>query len=99
MFGISRLAAYLLMSLFSPLAGIVADCYNRKFISIFSDMAMGMVALIYAVLLSFFDLPVWTAFVMLCVRGIGSTFQQPAIQFIIPQIVPKDQLVKTKGWV
>ncbi|MDD2972933.1 MAG: MFS transporter [Lachnospiraceae bacterium] len=99
MLGISGLVAYLPMSLFSPLAGIAADRYNRKFISIFSDMAMGTIALIYAVLLFFFDLPVWTVFVMLCARGIGSTFQQPAIQSIIPQLVPKDQLVKINGWV
>lgn len=98
MLGISGIVAYLPMSLFSPLAGIVADRYNRKFISIFSDMSMGIIALIYAVMLFFFDLPVWTVFVMLCVRGIGSTFQQPAIQSIIPQLVPKDQLVKTNGW-
>ena len=98
MLGISGIVAYLPMSLFSPIAGIAADRYNRKFISIFSDMTMGMIALIYAVLLFFFDLPVWTVFVMLCVRGIGSTFQQPAIQSIIPQLVPKDQLVKTNGW-
>lgn len=96
--GISGIVAYLPMSLFSPLAGIAADRYNRKLISIFSDMAMGMIALIYAVLLFFFDLPVWTVFIMLCVRGIGSTFQQPAIQSIIPQLVPKDQLIKTNGW-
>lgn len=98
MLGISGIVAYLPMSLFSPIAGIAADRYNRKFISIFSDMAMGTVALIYAVLLFFFDLPVWTVFIMLCVRGIGSTFQQPAIQSIIPQLVPKDQLIKTNGW-
>lgn len=98
MLGISGLVAYLPMSLFSPLAGIAADRYNRKFISIFSDMAMGMIALIYAIILFFFDLPVWTVFIMLCVRGIGSTFQQPAIQSIIPQLVPKDQLIKTNGW-
>ena len=98
MLGISGIVAYLPMSLFSPIAGIAADRYNRKFISIFSDMTMGMIALIYAVLLFFLDLPVWTIFVMLCVRGIGSTFQQPAIQSIIPQLVPKDQLVKTNGW-
>lgn len=67
---------------------------NRKFICIFSDMAMGMAAMIYAVLLYFFDLPVWTVFIMLCVRGIGSTFQQPAIQSVIPQLVPENQLVK-----
>lgn len=98
MLGISGIVAYLPMSLFSPIAGIAADRYNRKFISIFSDLTMGMIALIYAVLLFFLDLPVWTVFVMLCVRGIGSTFQQPAIQSIIPQLVPKDQLVKTNGW-
>lgn len=98
MLGISGIVAYLPMSLFSPIAGIAADRYNRKFISIFSDMAMGTVALLYAILLFFFDLPVWTVFIMLCVRGIGSTFQQPAIQSIIPQLVPKDQLIKTNGW-
>ena len=98
MLGLSGLVAYLPMTLFSPLAGITADRYNRKFVSIFSDMAMGTAALLYAGLLLFFDLPVWTVLVMLCVRGIGSTFQQPAIQSIIPQLVPKEQLVKTNGW-
>ena len=98
MLGISGIAAYIPMSLFSPFAGIAADRYNRKFISIFSDLSMGSAALIYAALLYFFDLPVWTVFVMLCVRGIGSTFQQPAIQSIIPQLVPKDELIKTNGW-
>lgn len=98
MLGISGIVAYLPMLIFSPIAGIAADRYNRKFISIFSDMAMGAVALIYAVLLHFFDLPVWTVFIMLCVRGIGSTFQQPAIQSIIPQLVPKAALLKTNGW-
>ncbi len=98
MLGISGIAAYLPMAVFSPAAGIAADRYNRKMISVFSDMAMGTIAWIYAVMLFFFDLPVWTVFIMLCVRGIGSTFQQPAIQSIIPQLVPKDQLVKTNGW-
>ena len=84
--------------LVQPIGGNTADRYNRKFVSIFSDMAMGTAALLYAGLLLFFDLPVWTVLVMLCVRGIGSTFQQPAIQSIIPQLVPKEQLVKTNGW-
>ena len=98
MLGLSGLAAYLPMTLFSPLAGITADRLNRKWICIFSDMTMGVVALAYAICLFLFELPVWTIFLMLCVRGIGSTFQQPAIQSIIPQLVPADQLVKTNGW-
>lgn len=98
MLGISGLVAYLPMTLFSPAAGIAADRWNRKLICISADMAMGLIAMLYAILLFFFDLPVWTVFVMLCVRGIGGTFQQPAIQSIIPQLVPSDQLVKTNGW-
>ena len=80
-------------------AGIAAERFNRKWISIFSDLTMGAAALIYAALLLFFDLPVWTVLVMLCLRGIGSTFQQPAVQSMIPQLVPKDQLVKANGWI
>lgn len=98
MLGISGLVAYLPMTLFSPIAGVAADRFNRKWISIVSDMAMGAAALLYALALSAFDLPVWTVLIMLCLRGIGSTFQQPAIQSIIPQLVPSDQLVKTNGW-
>ena len=60
MLGASGLAAYLPMTLLSPVAGIAADRFNRKFICIFSDLAMGFCALMYAVLLRWFDLPVWT---------------------------------------
>lgn len=98
MLGLSGLVAYLPMTIFSPIAGVAADKFNRKYISIISDMSMGIAAFIYAVVLYFFDLPVWTVFIMLCLRGIGGTFQQPAIQSIIPQLVPSDQLVKTNGW-
>lgn len=97
MLGISGFVAYIPMAVLSPAAGIAADRYNRKFISIFSDMTMGAAALIYFILLMHFDLPVWTVFILLCMRGAGSTFQQPAIQSIIPQLVPKDRLLKTNG--
>ena len=59
---------------------------------------MGTAALIYSILLYTFELPVWTVLIMLCARGIGSTFQQPAIQSIIPQLVPADRLLRTNGW-
>ena len=95
MLGMAGLAAYLPMAVFSPLAGIASDRFNRKFISVFSDLSMGVIAMIYSVLMLVCDLPVWTVLIMLCARG--STFQQPAIQSIIPQLVPKEQLVKTNG--
>lgn len=49
MLGIFGLVVYLPMTLLSPLAGIAADRFNRKFICIFSDMTMGILALAYPV--------------------------------------------------
>ncbi len=98
MLGMSGIAAYLPMAVLSPIAGVTADRCNRKWISITADLSMGFIAAVFAVLLLFYDLPAWTVLLMLMVRGVGSTFQQPAIQSIIPQLVPKDQLVQTGGW-
>ena len=95
--GISGIVAYLPMSLFSPLAGIAADRYNRKLISIFSDMAMGMIALIYAVLLFFFDLPVWTVFIMLCVRGMAVPFSSRRYSPLFRSLCRKISLLKQMG--
>lgn len=98
MMGLSGMVAFLPMTLLSPFAGVAADRYNRKMICIVSDLSMGVMALLYAALLYYMDIPVWSVLIVLCARGIGGTFQQPAIQSIIPQLVPADQLVKANGW-
>lgn len=98
MMGIAGVAAFLPMTLFSPFAGVAADRYNRKTICIISDLSTGFMALIYAVLFYYMDVPVWAVIVVLGLRGVGGTFQQPAIQSIIPQLVPADQLVRVNGW-
>lgn len=96
--GAAGLVAYLPMTLLSPLAGVAADRWNRKVLCITADLAMGGAALGYAVLLGHFALPPWTVLILLGLRGVGSTFQQPAIQSILPQLVPADQLVRANGW-
>ncbi len=97
--GIAGIAAFLPMTLLSPFAGVAADRYSRKAICIASDMSAGILALIYAILLYFADLPVSSVLLVLFLRGIGGTFQQPAMQAIIPQLVPQDQLMKANGWI
>nr|WP_122012132.1 MFS transporter [Maliibacterium massiliense] len=96
--GLAGLVAFLPMTLLSPFAGVAADKYNRKSICIAADMSMGALALLYAVALHFFDLPIWSVLVVLGLRGVGNTFHQPAIQSIIPQLVPPDDLVRVNGW-
>ena len=98
MLGLSGMAAYLPMILLSPVAGIVADKYNRKMICIIADLTIGVSALIYAIVLDAFSLPVWSALIVLFLRGAVGTFHQPSIQSIIPQLVPAEYLVKANGW-
>lgn len=96
--GIAGLVAYLPMTLLSPVAGLTADRYNRKYVCISADLFIGLVAAVFAVLLWVCELPIWSAVLILLFRGIGSTFHQPAIQAMIPQIVPEEHLVKAGAW-
>lgn len=98
MLGMSGMVAYLPIILLSPLAGVLADRVNRKLICIAADMFIGLAAAVFAVMMWKFELPVWSALLVLLVRGIGSTFHQPSIQAIIPQIVPPGELVRANGW-
>lgn len=96
--GIAGLAAYLPMAFLSPFAGVAADKYNRKIICITADLSMGVAALAAALLLYAITFPIGAVLVILFIRGIGGTFHQPAIQSIIPQLVPAEELVRVNGW-
>ena len=98
MMGLSGLVAFLPATLLSPLAGIVADRYHRKYICIFADLFIGVSAAIFSVLLWLFEMPVWTALIILFFRSIGNACHQPAFQAMIPQFVPAEDLVKIGGW-
>ncbi len=69
MMGLSGLAAFLPATLLSPVAGIAADRYHRKHICILADLFIGFSAMIFAVLLWKYDMPVWTALVVLFFRS------------------------------
>lgn len=96
--GIAGLAAYLPMAFLSPFAGVAADKYSRKMICIAADLSMGLAALVAAFLLNAITFPIWAVLAILFIRGIGGTFHQPAIQSIIPQLVPTEELVRVNGW-
>ncbi len=98
MMGLSGMVAFLPMTLLSPAAGIIADKYHRKYVCIAADLLLGLMAAIFAVLLWLYDMPVWTALVILFFRSVGGTFHQPALQSLIPQIIPAEHLVQVGGW-
>ncbi len=98
MLGLSGLVAFLPMVFLGPLAGVLSDKYDRKIICICADIFLGLSAAVFAVIMWIYDLPCESALIVLLLRGIGGTFHQPALQAIIPQLVPAEELMRANSW-
>ncbi|MEK4511360.1 MFS transporter [Paenibacillus sp. FSL K6-2524] len=81
----------------SPIAGVWADRYNRKTLIILSDGLIATATLILAIVFMMGYDATWLLFVMAAIRAMGTGIQTPAVGAILPQIVPKDKLIKVNG--
>lgn len=95
---IAGLMAYLPQIFLGPFAGVWIDRMKRKYVVIGADLFMGLVALLFAGCFLAFNPPIWTVCLVLLVRATGSVFHQPAIQAIVPLLVPQEELMKANGW-
>ncbi|QWT17279.1 MFS transporter [Collinsella sp. zg1085] len=97
MMGLAGLAGYVPQALLSPVAGIVADRLNRKLVCIASDLSVGILALALALIMMGIGTPAWAILLTLALRSALGAFQPPAMQAMIPQIVPKAELIRAGG--
>lgn len=95
---VSGLAAFLPQIFLGPFAGVWVDRLKRKYVIICADLFMGLVAVVFAIVLWTGHPPYWSACAVLGIRAIGNVFHTPAIQSVIPQLVPTDKLLKANGW-
>lgn len=95
----SGLVAFLPQLILGPFAGVWIDRLNRKWVVIGADMFMGLIAVVFAVVFwQMKEPPFWSACLVLGVRAVGDVFHTPAIQAIIPTLVPKEELMRANGW-
>lgn len=92
------LVSMLPQAILGPFAGVWIDRIKKKSIVIGADMFMGLAALIIAGVFYVGQPPYWSVFVVLLVRGIGNVFQGPAMQAVVPMLVPTEELVRVNGW-
>lgn len=81
----------------TPFAGVWADRYSRKMLIILSDAMVALATLILAIVLSRGYESLVLFFVMTAIRAIGTGIQMPAVNAILPQIVPEEQLTRVNG--
>lgn len=90
-------AALLPMVFISVFAGVWADRYNRKFLIIISDASIALVTLGLAITYILGYKNIWLMLIIVTVRAFGQGIQQPAVNAVIPQIVPTENLTRFNG--
>jgi DHA3 family macrolide efflux protein-like MFS transporter len=91
------IAAVLPMFFISPFGGVWADRYNRKYLINLADSAIALVTLALAILFFMgYDHIGWL-FICAAARSAGQGVQLPAVNALIPQLVPEASLTKISG--
>jgi len=85
------------MVLLTPVAGVFVDRWNRKLLIGFVDFlqAMATIVLIFLFWSGFASL--WYIMGLLAFKGICQAFHAPAVQAIVPLMVPRDKLSRING--
>jgi DHA3 family macrolide efflux protein-like MFS transporter len=84
--------------IFAPIAGVVADRWDRRKVLIMADAGAGLGTFsALLVLMIFGELEVWHVYIVTAVAATANTFQWPAYGAAVPMLVPKEQLGRTGG--
>jgi len=81
----------------SPLAGILADRWDRRLVMLLSDTGAGISSLFVAAMLLTGELEVWHVYVAVFFNSAFSTFQWPAYSAATSLLVPKEHLGRAGG--
>lgn len=83
--------------LVSPLAGVIVDRYDRRWIMILSDMGAGIMTIGMLVLYRAGALQIWHLYAAQMIAGLFEAFQLPAYTAVSSTLVPKSQYGRING--
>ena len=87
--GLARFLPLLLLSLF---AGVVADHFNRRKVTILTQLAQAITAFVLGLATAKGITTMWMIFGLVVIQAVAVTFDIPARQALIPSLVPKEDL-------
>lgn len=80
-----------------PFAGTIVDRYNRKMLIVWADLIRG-ISIVAVSFLAYNDmLKVWMLMAVAVIDGVCATFFNPAMETVMPMVVPEDKLVKANS--
>ncbi len=94
---VSTLVSALPMVVISLFAGVWADRFNRKVLIVGADVLTAVSTLVLAIAFMLGYRELWLIFLVAGIRSIGGGIQAPAVNALIPQIVPGDKLMRVNS--
>jgi MFS family permease len=98
-FAMTVLLANLPRILLAPLAGSLADRWNRRLLMILADVGSALTTLAAVLVLYMGDLQLWHIYVIVVLNSVCGAFQEPAYMASITMLVPKKDLSRASGMV
>lgn len=86
------LARFLPVILLSLIAGVAADHFDRRKITILTQISLGLVALFLGIMTAGNGMTIWLIFGLMIIQAVAVSFDVPARQAIIPSLVPREDL-------
>lgn len=80
-----------------PFVGALVDRWNRRKIMIFADTGIAAATLLLAYLFSIGQAEIWTVYLILFLRSLGSGFHSPAMTSSTSLMVPDEHLTRIQG--
>lgn len=99
LFALIAVAAFLPEVLIGPVAGLVADRFDRRMVMLIADTGAALATLSVALLLATGRLELWHIYLTQALGTLCAAFQLPAFQATITQLVPRPQLSRAAGLV
>lgn len=97
MVALSTVCGFVPQIIISLFAGVWVDRYDRKKLIMASDSAIAVSTLILAISFLTGHRSLWLLYGVLIVRSAGTGIQTPAVNAVIPQIVPRQELMRVSG--
>jgi len=83
--------------LFSPIAGVLVDRWNRKLVMLLSDLATAVGTLTIFLIYTFGDLQIWHIYVVSILSGFFTAFQYPAYSAAVTTMLSRDDYARAEG--
>ncbi|MDT3700969.1 MAG: MFS transporter [Thermincola sp.] len=91
--GLSNVVHWLPFLVLSPITGVYVDRWDKRWVIFYAQLALTLVTIMLGVLSLAGVIAIWHVMVLVLIHGIAETFDSPARQTLVSELVDKDTVL------